>query len=147
MNFSSLPFVLGVKGLAWMCRSPQDTAGLCEWPGDLGGAVLAHHPLAINPLAVEPGDGMAEKAPQCWFLLICQHLDVRQTCGVVDRHAYFSVKDAGGAALAPDSSDPVAQLAEPGQGFDVDVDPATRLLPPLPPNGKLGFKISQTSQF
>ena len=45
----------------------QGAAGLGERLGDVGRAVIAHHPPALDPLAVEPGDGTTEKADHRWL--------------------------------------------------------------------------------
>lgn len=90
-------------------------AGLGERLGDVGGAVVAHHPTAFDTLAVEPSDGTAEKADHGWLLLICQHLDVSQPGGVIDGDMDLVVADAIGAALLAVADDPVAHLSEPGQ--------------------------------
>ena len=49
-------------------------AGLGERLGDIGVAVVAHHPPAVDALRVEPGDCTTEKADHRWLLLVCQHL-------------------------------------------------------------------------
>ncbi len=40
----------------------QGAAGLSERLGGKGGSLFAHHPPAIDSLAVEPGDGPVERA-------------------------------------------------------------------------------------
>lgn len=116
---------------------PQGAVGLGERLGDVGGIVVAHHPPALDALAVEPGNGTAEKADHSWFLLVRQYLDIGQPRGV-NRFAVVAgndgdmallVADAIGAPLLAVSGDPVAHLPEPGQGFHVDVDQVSRLLP------------------
>ena len=48
----------------------KGAAGLGEHLGDIGRAVVAHHPPSLDPLAVEPGDGPAEKANHRRLLLV-----------------------------------------------------------------------------
>ena len=72
----------------------KGAAGLGERLEDIGRAVVAHHPPAFYPLAVEPGDGPAEEADHHWFLLVRQYLDVCQPGG---GHVFLVVTDAVGA--------------------------------------------------
>ena len=46
---------------------PQGAASLGERLGDVGGSVVAHHPAALDPLAVEPGVSTAEKGDHHGF--------------------------------------------------------------------------------
>ena len=103
----------------------NSAAGLAERLGDVGRAVVAHHPPALDALAVEPGEGPAEKADHRWLLLVRQHLDISQPSGVIHSHVDLVVADAVGAALLAVAGDAVAHFPEAGQGFDVDVDQVT----------------------
>jgi hypothetical protein len=94
---------------------PEDTASLGERLGDVRRPVVAHHPAALDPLAVEPSDGTTEKADHRWLLLVCQHLDVGQPRGVIDGDMDLVVANASGAALLPIAGDAVPDLPEPGQ--------------------------------
>lgn len=51
------------------------TADIGERSGDVGRAVVAHHPATLDPLGVEPGHSAAEKADHRWLLLHGQHPD------------------------------------------------------------------------
>ncbi len=62
----------------------EDTASLGERFGEVGRPVVAHHPAALDPLAVEPGDSTAEKVDHRWLLLVWKHLDEGQPRGVID---------------------------------------------------------------
>jgi len=125
---------------------PEDTASPGERLGDVGGAVVAHHPAALDPLAVEPGDSTTEKADHRWFLLVWQHLDVRQPHGVIDGDMDLVVANTSGAALLPIAGDAVTHLPEPGQRLDVDVDQVSRPLPFVPLDRWFGFQIPETAQ-
>jgi hypothetical protein len=66
----------GRVGLGADVPEAQGAAALGERVGDIGGAVVAHHPPALDALGVEPGNGPAETADHRWLLLVPQHLDV-----------------------------------------------------------------------
>jgi hypothetical protein len=93
----------------------ERAAGSGERPGDIGRAVVAHHPPAVDPLAVGPGDRAAEKADHRWCLRIREHLDVGNLHGLVHLEVDPGVTDAIGAALASIASDPVAHVLEADQ--------------------------------
>jgi len=101
---------------------PEDTASFGESFGDVRRPVVAHHPAALDPLAVEPGDSTAEKADHRRLLLICEHLDVDQPCGVVDSDMDLVVANTSGAALLPIAGDPVTHSLKASQLFGIDVD-------------------------
>ena len=89
---------------------PVDMASLGERLGDVGGVVVTHQTVAFDLLAVEPGDGTAEKADHRWLLLLCQYLDVSQLRGVVDGNMGLAVADAVRAALLAITGDAVTHL-------------------------------------
>jgi hypothetical protein len=124
----------------------QGAAGLGERLGDIGGAVVAHHPTALDALGVEPGDCSTEKADHRWLLLIHQHLHVGMPGGVVDGHVDLVVTDAIGATLLPVAGDPVPHLAEPGQSLDVEVDQVTGPFPLVALHQRLGLQVPQESE-
>ena len=124
----------------------QGAAGLGVRIGDVGRAVIAHHSPALDPLAVEPGDGTTEKADHRWLLLIRQHLDVRQPSGVFHREVVLVVPDAVGAALLTIAGDLIADFAKAGQGPDVDVDQVARSLPLVPLHRDFGLQEPQTPE-
>lgn len=101
---------------------PEDMASLDERLGDVRRPVVAHHPAAFDPLAVEPGDSTAEKADHRWILLVGQHLYVGQPRGVIDGDMDLVVANTIGAALLPIAGDAVTHLPQPGQRLDIDVD-------------------------
>ncbi|MEY4807795.1 MAG: hypothetical protein RLZZ206_2184 [Cyanobacteriota bacterium] len=70
-----------------------------------------HDLPAFHALAVEPSHSTAQKADGRGLLLVCQHLDVGQSGGIVDRNVYTVVADAGRAALLPVTGDAVADLS------------------------------------
>ena len=125
---------------------PQGLAGPGERLGDVGRAVIAHHPAALDALAVEPGDGSAEEADHRWLLLIRQHLDVGQACGVIHSDMNLVVADAIGAPLLAITGDPVAHPAEAGQGFDVDVDQVAWPFPLVALHRRFGIHVPQSPQ-
>ncbi len=124
----------------------QGAAGLCERLGDMGGAVVAHHPPALDALGVEPVDCTTEKADHRWLLLVRQHLDIGEASGVVDGHVDLVVTDAIGATLLPVAGDPVPHLAEPGQSLGVDVDQVTGPLPLVALHRLFGLQVPQASE-
>ena len=124
----------------------QSLAGLGERPGDVGRTVVAHHPPALHPLGVEPGDRAAEKADHGWFLLISEDLDVRQPGGVVHGHMDLVVADAIGTPLLAIPGDPVPHLPEPRQGLDVDMDQVARPLPLVPLHRWPGLQVPQSPE-
>jgi hypothetical protein len=125
---------------------PEDTASLGERLGDVRRPVVAHHPAALDPLAVEPSDGTTEKADHRWLLLVCQHLDVGQPRGVIDGDMDLVVANASGAALLPIAGDAVSDLPEPGQRLDVDVDQVARPRPFVPLYRWFGIQIAQAPE-
>ncbi len=72
----------------------QGGAGLGERLGDIGGAVVAHHPPALDALGVEPGNGPAEKVDEHWLLLVRQHLNIGEASVVINRHMHLGVTGA-----------------------------------------------------
>jgi hypothetical protein len=124
----------------------QGAAGLGERLGDIGGAVVAHHPLGIDSLAVEPGNGPAEQADDRWLLLIRQHLGIGETSGVINGHVDLVVTGAIGATLLAVAGDPVPHLAEPGQSLDVDVNQVTGPLPFVALHRRFGLQIPLASE-
>ena len=88
---------------------------------------------------------MAKKADHRWLLLVRQHLGVRQSRGVVDGNMDFVVADAVGAALLPVAVDAVPQLAEPGQGFHVDLDQVAWPVPFVTLHRGFVLQVSQTA--
>jgi len=101
---------------------PQGAAGFGKRFGDVGRAVVAHHPPAFDPLVVEPGDSTAEKADHRWLLLIRQYLDVGQAYGVIHGNMDLVVAEAVGAALLAIAGGAVAHIPEPRQRLDVEMD-------------------------
>jgi len=136
----------GRVGPAADVPEPQGAAGLGERLGDVGRTVVAHHPSALDPLTVEPCKRPSEEADHRWLLLVLQHLDVRQPRGVVDGDMNLGVADAVGAPLLAITGDSMAELAEAGQGLDVDVEQIARPLPLVTLHWWLGFKIPETAQ-
>jgi hypothetical protein len=123
----------------------QSPAGLGERPGEVGRTVVAHHSPKLHPLSVEPGDRTAEKDHRL-LLLVLQAFDVREPCRVVHGDMDLVIADAVGAALLPITGDPVADLTEPGQRLDVDVDQVARSLPLVPLLWGLGLQVPETAQ-
>ena len=56
------------------------------------------------------------------LLLVRQHFDVSQSCGVVEGHMNFLVPGTTGAAKPAITGDPVTNPVKAGQLFGVDVD-------------------------
>ncbi len=111
-------FTVGSGRLGTGQDGPQRAgfAGLSEFLGDVSGAVVGHHPTALEALGVETGNGPTEKADHRWLLLNRQDRHVGKTGGVIHRQMQRVLADAVGAALLPVAGHPMAQLAEPGQG-------------------------------
>jgi len=124
----------------------QDAAGLGERPGDVGGAVVAHHPPALHTLDVEPGDRPAQKADHRWLLLVREDLDVRQSGGVVHGDMDLVVADPVGLPLLAIPGDPVPHLPEPRQGRDVDMDQVAWPLPLVPLHRRPGLQVPQSPE-
>ncbi len=124
----------------------QGAASLGKGIGDIGGAVVAHHPAALDPLAVEPGKRPGEEADHGWFLLVLQYLDVRQPRGVVDGDMDLVVADAVGAPFLAITGDSVPHFPEASQGFDVDVEQIARPLPLVALHWRFGLQVSQPTQ-
>jgi hypothetical protein len=124
----------------------QGAAGLGERLGDIGRAIDAHHPPALDALGVEPGNGPAEKADDRWLLLIRQHLDIGEANGVIHRHMYLVVTGAIEAPLLADVGDSVPHLAEPGESLDVYVSQATGPLPFVPLHRRFGLQVPQACE-
>ena len=141
-----LPVGSGRVGPGADVPQAQGPAGLGKRFGDIGRAVVAHYPPAFDPLAVEPGDCPAEKADHRWLLLVCQHLDIGQPCGVIHGDMDLVVADAVGAAPLPVSGDAVAHLPKPSQGLDVNVDQVSWPLPLVALHWNLGLQVPQTPQ-
>jgi hypothetical protein len=64
-------------------------------------------------LVVEPSNGTADKADHRWRLLVCQHLDVDQPRGDINRCMDLVLTEAIGESLLLITGDPVAHLPEP----------------------------------
>lgn len=58
-------------------------------------AVVAEHPAAFDPLAVEPGHRTAQEPNRGRPLLVREDLDVRQADGVIHGHVELFVASAG----------------------------------------------------
>ena len=114
--------------------------------GLVGRAVVAEHPSALDPLAVEPGHSTAQEAHCCRPLLVSQYLDVGQPRGVIHRDMDPFVAGSGGASFAWVAGDPVANAVEPGQLFDVDMDHVAGLLPLVSLHRRSGLQVTQPVQ-
>lgn len=84
----------GRVGAAADVPQPQNPTGLGECIGDIGRAVIAYHPRALDPLAVEPDNDPAEKADHRWLLCVRQNLVTGETGGVIHGHMVQFVGDA-----------------------------------------------------
>jgi hypothetical protein len=80
------------------------------------------------------------------LLLIRQHLDVSQSCGVVDGHMSFLVTDTTGAAKPAISGDPVTDPFKAGQLFGVDVDHVARLCPLVAAHQLSGLQVLESAE-
>ncbi len=124
----------------------EDAASFGKCLGDVGRSVVAHHLTTLDALAVEPGQCPAQEADRCALLLIGQHLDVGEPCGVIDGNVDPVVTDASRAALLPVSCDAVSHLAEAGQLLDVDVNQVAGPFPFVALNRRLWLQVSQPAQ-
>ncbi len=79
-------------------------------------------------------------------MLIGQHLDVGEPCGVVHGRVDPVVSDASRAALLSVACDAVTNLAEAGQLLDVDVSQIVGPLPFVALNRRLWIKVSQPAK-
>ncbi len=75
----------------------QGAACLRARLGDIGVAVVAHYPPALDALGVEPGNGPAQIADDRWRLLVRQQLDIGDASGVIHRHMHLAVARSYGA--------------------------------------------------
>lgn len=121
----------------------QCAAGLGERFGDEGGAVVAHHTAALNPLAVEPGDCTAITV---FFCSSARALDVFQLRGAINSDMLLGVAHAVGTTALPDYGDPVPHLLESCKGLDVDVDQLTRPFPLEPLHRRFGMEIARAPE-
>lgn len=126
-----LAFDSGCVGHGADVPESEGVNGLGDPPGDVGGAVVAHHAAARPAPANEPGNGTAEKADHRWLLLIRQHLEVRQSGGVVDGDMDLVVADLVGAPQLAITGDAVAHLLEPRRGLDIDLESGHLAVPTL----------------
>jgi len=123
---------------------PQGAGGLGKRFADVGRADVAHHPAALDPLAVEPGDSTSEKADHRRLLLIRQHLDIGKPCGVIYGDVDLVVATAVGPSLLPVSGDAVPHPPEPCQRHDDDVDEIAGPGQLIALHWNLGFQVPQT---
>ena len=105
--------------------------------------ILVHRLMALDALAVEPGDGPDEKADHRWLLLIRQHLDIGEASGAINGHVDLVVTGAIGAPLLAVASDPMPHLSESDQSLDVDVDQVTGPLSLVALHRGFGLQDSQ----
>ncbi len=124
----------------------QGAADLGERLGDIGGAVVADHPPALDALRVEPGNGSAEKADERWLLLVHQHLDIGEASSGIHCHMHLVVTGSIGAHLLADNGDPAPHLGEPGQSLDVDLNQVAGPLPFVPLHRQFGFQVAQATE-
>jgi hypothetical protein len=101
---------------------------------------------AFDALPVEPSHSTAHKADGRGLLLVCEHLDVGEPCGVVDGHVDTVVADASRAALLAAAGDAMTDLAKAGKLFDINVDQVTRPLPLVAVDWWFGVQGSQPPQ-
>jgi hypothetical protein len=87
----------------------------------IGVAVVGHHALDQDALALEPAQRADQEAGDRLALLVRQDLDVRQARGIV----YSDVDELPARAVravAAVAGDPVADAAEAGELLDIEVD-------------------------
>ena len=84
--------------------------------------VIRENPLAADSLAIEPGHGPQQKAHRGCLLLVRQHFDVSQSCGIIDSHMSFLLTGTTATAEPSISGDPVTNPLKAGELFGVDVD-------------------------
>jgi len=110
--------------------------------GEIGGADVAHHPTALDALGVEPKNGPDERADHRCLLVFRQEPHVGKAGGVIHRHMHDVVADGIGADLLPVAVQLMDQLAEPGQGCDVDEARIAGALPFVTRDRTLWHQIS-----
>ena len=89
--------------------------------GAVAGAVVGHHPLDLDPVAAEEGEGAAQEAGGGRAFLVVEHLDVGEPGRVVDGDVHELPADPA-RLRAPVAVDAVAGPADPAELLDVDVD-------------------------
>src|SRR4029450_13092010 len=99
----------------------QEPTHLAKEARDVARAVVGHHALDPDALALEPAQRADQEAGDRLALLIRQDLDVRQARGVIDRD--MDELPAGTLrAVAAIAGDPVADAAEAGGVLGIEVD-------------------------
>ena len=89
----------------------QEPAHLAEEARDVTRAVVGHHALDPDALALEPAQGADQEAGDRLALLVRQDLDVGEARGVVDRDV-DELPPGTLRALAAIAGDPVSDAAE-----------------------------------
>lgn len=97
-------------------------AGLGKALGAVSRAVIRHELTALHTLSVEPGDSAVQEPDRGGLRLVHQHCHIGQTRGVINGHVDPFIAGSCGAALLPVADDPMSELAETGELFDVDVE-------------------------
>ena len=129
-------------------RSAPGSSGMA-WRRPIPCRLVTHHLTTLDPITVEPGQCPTQEADQpiaLPLLLICQHLDRGEPCGVVDGHVDQVASDASRAPLLPIACDAVSNLAEAGQLIDVDVNQFAGPFPFVALHRRLWIKVSQPAQ-
>jgi hypothetical protein len=96
----------------------QQPAGLAQQARDVARAVVGHHALDPDALALEPAQRADQEAGDRLAPFVRQDLDVRQARGVVDRDVDELPPRTRGA-LAAIAGDPVSDAAEAGELLDI----------------------------
>ena len=142
----SLVIGLGPVGTGSFGFQTHCAAGFSPLLGAVSAAVVRQHPAARDALAVEPAHSSHQEAHRGGLLLIGQHLDVRQSDGVIHSQGHILMASTRRAAQAPITSDAVADAFKAGQLFGGDVDHVAWLLPLVTANSFLGLQVLETSQ-
>ena len=83
-----LGLTVGPRGLGpgFLGLQSHSLAGFSTPMGLVGRSVVAEHPVALDPLAVEPGYRSAQEPNRGRALLVGQDLEVRKAGGVIHGH-------------------------------------------------------------
>jgi hypothetical protein len=126
----ALGLPVGPRRIGAGAKMPE-TEGLTRdapGPGHVAAAVVAHHALGANAPRLQPSDGALEKRGAGGAELVREDFDVGHPAVIVDRHVHVLPANAP-RVEASVPLDPVPDLADAPERFDVYVQEITRTRP------------------
>jgi hypothetical protein len=136
---------LGCVGPGAQVAQTQQPAGLAEQAGDVTGAVVGHHALDPNALALEPAQRADQEASDRLALLVRQDLDARQARGVVDGDV-DELPPGTVRALAAIAGDPVSDAPEAGELLGIEVNELAGACAIVPPRRRARLERGQMTE-